>query len=104
LSYVFAFEVKLGDALDKFYDKYELNRELDELNGKAVVDDLYNKSLETVKNDQMIPMFDAVDKTVLLLNKTYHKNNNCDLDKQDIINILYFTNSEFKRDLKNNLM
>jgi hypothetical protein len=101
---MFAFEVKLGDALDKMYDNYKLNSELNELNGKAIVDDLYNKSLETVKNDQMIPMLDAVDKTVLLLNKTYNKENNCDLDKQDIINILYFTNGEFKRDLKNNLM
>jgi hypothetical protein len=94
----------LGDALDKFYDNYELNNELDELNGEAIVDDLYNKSLETVKNDQMIPMFDAVDKTALLLNNKYYEGNNCDLDRQDIINILYFTNSEFKRDLKNNLM
>jgi hypothetical protein len=56
--------VKLGDALDKYYDNYKRNSELNELNGKAVVDNIYNKSLDLVKNDDMVPMFDAVDKTM----------------------------------------
>ncbi len=97
---VFAFEVKLGDALDKFYDNYKRNSELSDLNWKAVVDDIYSKSLDTVQNNDMVPMFDAVDKTMWWLNKRH----DCQLDKQDIINILYFSNAEFKRDLKNNLM
>ncbi len=97
---VFAFEVKLGDALDKFYDNYKRNSELNELNWKAIVDDIYSKSLDTVQNNDMVPMFDAVDKTMWWLNKRH----DCQLDKQDIINILYYSNAEFKRDLKNNLM
>jgi len=56
--------------------------------------------LDIVKNDQMIPIFDAFDKTAESLNVKYE----CDLDTQDMVNILYFTNNNLKRDLKNNLM
>ena len=104
---VFAFEVKLGDALDKMYDNYKRNSELDALNGKAIVDDIYDKSLENIKHDQMVPMLEAVDKTVISLNKRHSdeaSSSVCSLNKQDVINILYFSNVEFKRDLKNNLM
>lgn len=100
VGFNFAFEIKLGDALDKFYDNYQTNSKLDSLNWKAVVWDLYKKSLDLVKNNQMIPMFDAINKTVAQLNS----DENCQLDSQDIINILYFTNDWFKRDLKNNLV
>ncbi|HKL43688.1 MAG TPA: hypothetical protein VJ892_00220 [Candidatus Absconditabacterales bacterium] len=97
---VFAYTVPLGDALDRFYDNYKKNSEINELQGKAIVEDIYGKTLDIVKNDQMIPIFDAFDKTAESLNVKYE----CDLDTQDMVNILYFTNNNLKRDLKNNLM
>ncbi len=97
---VFAYTVPLWDALDRFYDNYKKNSEINELQWKAIVEDIYGKTLDIVKNDQMIPIFDAFDKTAESLNVKYE----CDLDTQDMVNILYFTNNNLKRDLKNNLM
>ena len=96
----FWFEVKLGDALDRFYEKAQESVETNMLNWRAVVWWLYEKSLDLVKDNQMLPMFDAMEKTVWELNKK----TDCQLDTQDVINVLYFTNNWFKRDLKNNLM
>jgi len=100
LAITFSFNVKLWDALDRTYDNYKRNSELNSLNWKAVVDDIYKKSLWAVKNEQMIPLIDVVGKTSESLNKRYK----CSLDSQDIINILYYSNKQFKRDLKNNLI
>lgn len=96
----FGFEVKLWDALDRFYEKAQENAEIDNLNGKAIVWWLYEKSLELMKNNQMLPMFAAMEKT----SKEFNKIEQCEVDTQDIVNVLYFANDEFKRDLKNNLM
>ena len=100
LSFSFSFEVKLWDALDKFYDNYKRNSALDDLNWKSIMEDMYTNSLNVVKDNDVIPIFDAIDKTMGLLNKR----RDCSLDKQDLINILYYANGELKRDLKNNLI
>lgn len=99
-AFSYAFTVPLGDALDRFYDNYTKNSEINDLQWKAIVEDIYGKTLDIVKNDQMIPIFDAMDKTSDSLNERY----DCKLDTQDMVNILYFANKWFKRDLKNNLM
>ncbi len=95
-----AFEVPLWDALDRFYDNYKKNRAVKEMYGKSVVDDIYGKSLEIVKNNQVAPIIDSIGRVSEVLNEEY----DCQLNTQDMINILYFSNDMLKRDLKNNLM
>jgi hypothetical protein len=53
-----------------------------------------------MKDNQMLPMFAAMEKTSQEFNTTEQ----CEIDTQDIVNVLYFANDGFKRDLKNNLM
>ncbi len=100
IAIVFAYTVPLWDALDRFYDNYKKNSEINDLQWKAIVEDIYGKTLDVVKNDQMIPIFDAFEKTAESLNIKYE----CELDTQDMIDILYFSNNNLKRDLQNNLM
>jgi hypothetical protein len=47
----------------------------------------------------MAPMFEALEKTTNYVND----NIQCQLNVQDIVNIMYFANSSFKSDLKSNL-
>lgn len=98
VTFSFAFEIKLWDALDKLQNKIKRNAEI-EIGWNAVIDDLYNKSLNQIQKNDMVPMFTALSKTVNILNNDYA----CQIDKQDVINILYFANSNFKKDLKSNL-
>jgi hypothetical protein len=44
----------------------------------------------------------AINKTVQDLNNS--KEDPCQLDSQDIVNIMYFANSSFQRDLKSSLV
>lgn len=100
VGFSFAFDIPLWDALDRAYDSYKRNRAEKEMYGKSVVEDIYNKSMKVVKKNQMMPVIDSMDKLAKSLNKEYK----CQLDTQDMINILYFTNNTLKRDLKSNLM
>lgn len=100
VNILFAFDIKLGDALDRAYDNYKRNDAINDMYGKSVVEDIYNKSMDVVKKNQMMPVIDSMGKLAENLNKEYE----CQLDTQDMINILYFTNNTLKRDLKNNLM
>ncbi len=94
----FAFEIKMWDALDKLQNKIKRNSEI-QIGGKAIIDDIYKLSLNQKQGDDMTPMFDALSKTVNDINSKY----SCKMDTQEVINILYFANSTFKQDLKNNL-
>lgn len=95
----YSFEIPLGDALDRFYQNQKRNALLNDVNGKISVWDLYKKSLESVSNNEFEPIFEAVEKVVWKVNNDY----DCQLNQQDIINVLYYSNDNFKRDLKNNL-
>lgn len=95
----YSFEVPLGDALNRFYQNQKRNALLNKVNGKISVWNLYKKSLESVSNNEFEPIFEAVEKVVSKVNEDY----DCQLNQQDIINILYYSNDNFKRDLKNNL-
>lgn len=58
--------------------------------------DLYENTLKTIQYKNMSPALDSLDEIVLELNS---KGSDCNLDKQDIINILYYTNTNFKNNL-----
>jgi len=98
-SISFWFQVDIGSAIDRLHTKIKRNQEVNELYGKPVVDNIYQKSLDLVQKNNISPMFEAISKTMINLNSDH----NCQLDRQDIINIMYFANSSFKRDLQNNL-
>ena len=59
--------------------------------------DLYNESLEKAQMLEVNPMLEAVKKTTKTLNDNYL----CNLKDDDLINILYIENSEFKKNIKN---
>ncbi len=95
----FAFEVPLWDMLDRFYENAERNLETNSLNGKAIVEDIYDKSLSVVQNNQVLPMMDAMDKTVSYINQEKA----CQIDKLDVINVLYFSSDSLRKNIKTNL-
>ena len=59
--------------------------------------DLYNESLEKVQLWEVNPMIEAVKKTTKALNDNYL----CNLKDDDLVNILYRENNEFKKNIKN---
>jgi len=97
-NFSFWLEIKIGDALDRLQNKIERNSQID-IWGKAIVDDIYKKSLNIIQENNMAPMFEALEKTTNYVND----NIQCQLNVQDIVNIMYFANSSFKSDLKSNL-
>lgn len=102
LNFTFSYEIKLGDALDRLQSSIKRNVEINKINGKAVVWDIYNKSLSMVKDSSSAHMLSAIDKTSYSLNSK--KDNPCQLNNQDVVNIMYFANSTFKRDIKGSLV
>lgn len=102
LNFAFSYEIKLWDALDRLQTNIKRNIETNQINGKAVVDDIYKKSLSIVEDSNSAPMMSAINKTVQDLNNS--KEDPCQLDSQDIVNIMYFANSSFQRDLKSSLV
>jgi hypothetical protein len=59
--------------------------------------DVYNESLEKAQLLEVSPMIDAVKKTTKSLNGEFL----CNLKDDDLINILYRENNEFKKNIKN---
>jgi len=57
---------------------------------------LYENTLKTIQYKNVSPALDSLDEIVVELNS---KGSDCNLDKQDIINILYYTNKNFKNNL-----
>lgn len=78
-------------------DKVEKNIEINGAKWKAVMKDLYNESLEKAQLLEVNPMIEAVKKTTKALNDNYL----CNLKDDDLINILYRENKEFKKNIKN---
>lgn len=62
----------------------------------ALQTDLYNDTLKTIQYKDVSPAFESLDEIVLELNS---KGSDCSLNKQDVINILYYTNKNFKNNL-----
>lgn len=97
IAYVFAREVTPFNALNQWVDKVEKNLEINSLQGKAVIKNLYNTSLDQVKLTSINPMLQSVKQTRAALNDNYL----CNLKDDDLVNILYKSNDEFKKNLKN---
>lgn len=85
----------LWSFLDKGIDK--LYKKTNKVSGKAVVQDLYDITLNNIKKDQAWPMRDAIWDSAVVLSSIC----DCNITQQDVINILYDADKSFKRDIKN---
>lgn len=82
------------DILEKSLNKLEKN--IDEsASKKTVVKDIYKSSLNQFHYDQLKVLSSTVSKVKDLVNDRYV----CSLKDKDIINILYYANDSFKRDM-----
>ncbi|MBQ2600216.1 hypothetical protein II582_02390 [bacterium] len=59
--------------------------------------DLYNESLEKAQLLEVNPILESVKRTTRALNDNYL----CNLKDDDLINILYRENKDFKKNIKN---
>jgi hypothetical protein len=62
---------------------------------KTVVKDIYKSSLNQFNYTQLQVLSDSVSEVKTLVNTTYA----CNLKDQDVINILYYANESFQRDI-----
>lgn len=74
-----------------------LSKKTVKISGKAVVQDLYDINLSSINVNLLQPLDDSIQDTVISLNSIC----NCNLSKQDVINILYYADGAFQRDIKN---
>ena len=82
------------DILDKSLNK--LDKNIDHAaSKKAVVKDIYKSSLNQFHYTQLQVLSDAVSYVKVLVNDIY----SCNLKDNDIINILYYSNEWFQRDI-----
>ena len=95
----FAWEVSWTplNVLNKRVDTAKKNIELNSAQWKAVVKDLYANSLKQVELLKINPMLSSVKSTTKSLNNSYL----CNIKDDDTINILYKSNDNFKKELKN---
>ena len=94
-AFVSAYTIDLGTWIDKWLDK--LFEKTEKVSGKAVVQDLYDVSLSSIKKTQMEPLHDSIWDAATMLSDVC----GCDISQQDVINILYYSSDDFKRDIKN---
>ena len=83
--------------LNKRVDTAQKNIEINNSKWKAIVKNLYDESLKKADLLKMSPMLTSVKNTTNSLNDTYL----CTLNDNDTINILYKSNDEFRKILKN---
>ena len=99
ISACFSGELNLTplNFLNKWVSTAEKNLEINGAKWKAVVKNLYSSSLKQADMLQMSPMLTSVKNTTKSLNDTYL----CTLKDNDVVNILYKTNDNFRKNLKN---
>ena len=97
ISWSYSFDLVPLNFLSNWVDKVEKNIEINGAKWKAIMKDVYNESLEKVQLLEVSPMIDAVKKTTKALNDEFL----CNLKDDDLINILYRENNEFKKNIKN---
>ena len=99
ISVCFAGEWSLTpmNFLNRRVDTIEKNIEINNSKWKAVVKNLYSDSLKQADLLKMSPMLTSVKNTTQALNDNYL----CTLKDNDTINILYKSNDEFRKNLKN---
>jgi len=67
---------------------------------KAIVSDLYYNSLEIVRTNEISWMENSIK---LVIEYTKNKNFQCNLNRNDVLNILYNYNNDFRRSFKQNI-
>ncbi len=67
---------------------------------KAIVSDLYYKSLNVSRTNEVSAMDNAINMSLSHMKK---EKASCELTKSDMLNILYFSNNSFKRSFKQNI-
>ena len=97
VSWTYSFDIAPLNFLSNWVDKVKKNMEINSAKWKAVMKDLYNESLEKAQLLEVNPMLEAVKKATKTLNDNYL----CNLKDDDLINILYIENSEFKKNIRN---
>lgn len=97
ISWSYSYDWTPLNFLSNWVDKVEKNIEINGAKWKAVMKDVYNESLEKAQLLEVNPMIDAVKQTAKALNDNYL----CNLKEDDLVNILYIENNEFKKNIKN---
>lgn len=97
ISRSYSFDLVPLNFLSNWVDKVEKSIEINGAKWKAIMKDVYNESLEKAQLLEVSPMIDAVKKTTKSLNDEFL----CNLKDDDLINILYRENNEFKKNIKN---
>lgn len=98
INFSFSFEISLKNSINKIQNTINRNASV-KIWWKAIIEDLYKNSLDKIQINNMVPLFVAINKTINDINTQY----TCNMSEEDIINVLYFTNSSFKQELINNL-
>ena len=98
INFSFWFEISLKNSLDKLQNTIKRNSGI-KIWGKAIIDDIYKTSLNKIQINNINPLLSATSKTVEHINTKYK----CQMNDEEIIDILYFANPSFKNELKNNL-
>lgn len=84
------FGVSIGENLQNYYNN-NISNTLEEISWNAVVSDLFDHSMNIVKQNKILPMMESVNQTVSGLNGTY----SCSLNSDDVFNLLYAADEEF---------
>ena len=99
ISASFAWEASVAplNFLNKRVNSAKKNLEINSAEWKAVVRDLYSNSLKQVELTRVNPMLESVKTTTVALNNNYL----CNMKDNDTINILYKSNDDFRKQLRN---
>ena len=92
----YSFEIAPLNALSQWVDKVEKNIDISKMQWKAIVDNLYSKALEQAQYWEIEPLLNSVKKATVDLNETFL----CNLRDNDVLNILYNSNDEFRKNIK----
>lgn len=97
VSYSWEASVTPLNILNKRVNSANKSLELNSLEWKAIVKDLYSNSLKQIELVKINPMLESVKSTTTTLNNNYL----CSLNDNDTINILYKSNDDFRKNLRN---
>ncbi|MFZ2912184.1 MAG: hypothetical protein WAZ75_03810 [Candidatus Absconditicoccaceae bacterium] len=90
----------IGNFLSEVNSKLTDEDYVHTIGGKSIITDIYYKSLEIAKTNEVFSLNNAIKLSV-----DYMKNKDikCNLNKTDMLNILYNSNDSFKRSFKQNI-
>ena len=100
ISASFAWQASLTplNFLNKRVDSAERNIEANKAQWNAIVKDLYTNNLKKIDLIKINPMLESIKSTTIALNNKYPW---CNIQNNDVLNILYKSNDELKKEIKN---